>query len=73
MQFSPSLLKKEDPELTTLASTEDRLSILDRDPIVYHDIGPLPIFANVNSINTEFIWAAMRIPEKFLYSFRILC
>jgi hypothetical protein len=73
MQLSPSLLKKKDPELAALCSTKDGLSISDRDPIINNNVGPLTIFANVNSINTEFVWPAMRILEKFLHSVRILC
>ena len=73
MQLRPSLLKEEDPELATLCPTEDWLSMPDRDPIVNHDVGPLAIFANVNSINTEFVWAAMRVPEKSLHPNRVLC
>ena len=73
MQLSPGFLKEEDPELATLCPTEDWLSIPDRDPIVNHDVGPLAIFANVNSINAEFVGPGMRVPEKSLHSHRELC
>jgi len=73
MQLSPSLLEKEDPELTALGSTEDWLPIPDRYPIVNYDVGPLAIFANVNSVNAEFVGPFMRVPEKSLHSHWELC
>ena len=55
MQLRPSLLEKEDPQLTALGSTKDWLTIPDRYPIVNHNVGPLAIFANVNSVNAVFV------------------